>query len=243
MKNKTLRILCLCLMLTLLAAAMTPAFAASTKVKDLSPGKWTAIAKNTVYKLVLKNDYEVDLYWKGVAEKEDLAIEVYANKKLTWGAGYWPVESASSASEPVRAILVKGTYYIKPNNYAAFANAKLKVKLKKFKYTTNYSRSRATTLKKDQWVEAFLSASTHYPHWYKINLSKKQKITVIHGDWFDVRIYPANGPRLETVYSPESEEEVTTEAQPKGTYFIMVSDATPLDGNPWEGYFQGFGWH
>lgn len=127
----------------------------------------------------------------------------------------------------------KGTYYISVKNSSDY---KLKYTFTAVTDKGGASQAKATNIKKGATVKGLVQATdktTKYD-WYKITLTKKQKISLDiiarANERLTFKIIPANKNTIifgDNIYSKENNEEVTkftsADSFNKGTYYIRVS--------------------
>ena len=128
--------------------------------------------------------------------------------------------------------LRKGTYYLYVES-----DSKIKwnfVNPKSYDQQKNYCRAKATTLAKGKKKTVFFNFKYDFPRWYKITLTKKQRITlsckfldsgsyhyvITDSRWVDVdKDYKYNMFYYEYI---DSQEKQKTRVLPKGTYYLFI---------------------
>lgn len=128
--------------------------------------------------------------------------------------------------------LRKGTYYLYVES-----DSKIKwnfVNPKSYDQQKNYCRAKATTLAKGKKKTVFFNFKYDFPRWYKITLTKKQRITlsckfldsgsyhyvITDSRWVDVdKDYKYNMFYCEYI---DSQEKQKTRVLPKGTYYLFI---------------------
>lgn len=150
----------------------------------------------------------------------DIADEKYYIGKFTSGESY--------------VALKKGTYYFDPGmvglrfrwEYAAVSGG------------SNDRMSRAVTMTSGKTKRVYFAYGHEFTKWYKITLTKKQKIQVytrrmerdaswalIFGPGFQTTVVNSNGKKINT--SKLTEFSQITGLLPKGTYYITLKRLTP----------------
>ena len=168
---------------------------------------------STVYKLTIPQDSLVTITYQGTSDYSwiyfytDQACKEY-------------VEGVNGAKGTIHVVLGDGVYYIrfsKANDIATFI-----ITPQSQINNNNFSKSKAQSLKTNTWVEIINSPNHTYNRWYKIKLTKKQKVKITTSEdaGYNVTIYNAKNKRVSVADGAKTI--VTQKKLPKGTYYICV---------------------
>ena len=162
------------------------------------------------YKKINKN--------KGLGEQTPFCKWEGGNEKI----GYMPVR--------------KGTYYLAVSS-ADGANPRFKwsfINSKNYDQQKNYCRSKAVALAKGKKKTVFFNFNYDFPRWYKITLTKKQRITLsitfMDDCAFDYDIIDSRGIDIDgehnsfyyANYDWLNPPNAKTRVLPKGTYYLRI---------------------
>lgn len=180
--------------------------------------KVTVIAKNIKMK---RGGYKIPvrLYtWYNV--DSDIADDKYFIGKFTSGESY--------------VALKKGTYYFDPS----MVGLRFKWEHAAVSGGNNDRMSRAVTMTSGKTKRVYFAYGHEFTKWYKITLTKKQKIQVyarrmefdaywayLFGPGFQTTVLNSNGKKINT--SKLTDYTQITGLLPKGTYYITLKRLTP----------------
>ena len=197
-------------------------------VKLLAEGK-------QFYKFTLDDDSVIQLSW-GKNNNGLARVTIYADKnKSSYIRGY----SMGSATGKLYVCMKKGTYYV--DMYDGNSTKKPQATMKFTwesgkKYSRgNYSLATAYSLKANTIEQVAQIRKYDYDRWYKIKLTKTQKITlqVPYGPAYYIYVFNSNGDFVEfdynSVYYYGLTEMVSDKKVPAGTYYIMVGLTDPTE--------------
>ena len=217
--------------LTLLAALGTAALA-DYKVVTVTKGKWYKVyseekTKN-IYKLTLSKDSLLTCTTKNQTEQSILEFEIFLKKSCDWDcySGGFGLCVNGSTSETIA--LAKGTYYFKVYDKSGKPSFKLTTKaIPSYKNTT---KAKAATLKQNAKVMCTHTQNGPKNLWYKIKLTKKQKISIGmdpcsgYRDLKFITLYNSQGKKVALKYGESWEDCVTKSKQSAGTYYIQLKN-------------------
>ena len=194
----------------------------SRPVLDIIPGTDIAIQENwhstdPIYKLTVSQDALVRWTWSG-NDAGDAYLDIYLDPDMKKNS-HWDIYLNTAAGTGECAVPA-GSYYLYMRDlshatHICFTAAPLT----EFK---NYTASRAKKLKANVPITVAMTRMTVHPVWYKIKLTKKQRITVTSdSDDYSVALYDSRGRRLRDV-AGSSKSVATAKKVAKGTYYIRV---------------------
>ena len=247
MKIPLKRLLCIALSIVMMAGFISmeaKAYSFKTKYIVTSLKQNTYVNKKSdesrdwvIYRQLYKINVAADGYIKVQGKKSLAAVGVYKissidtnkdnddqlNKSLreTWG----------SIGKTYYQAVKKGSYYL----YVGGDN-KIKwslVKSKTYDRQKNYCRAQATTFAKGKKKTVFFSYNYDFPRWYKIKLTKKQRITFtfkfLDNGSYSCRLTDSRGvdanPGFEGFYFANyagKTPKEKTRVLPKGTYYFRL---------------------
>lgn len=232
--KKILLLLVLTLMLTFMFSMSTMAAA---KTVSLNNNKWytdknTNYNQNTVY-------HKIKIPRNGLITISGYGYSNYSTYKYSIG-----VQLCNSKKKPLQKFnsylsqtykyktyyaVKKGTYYIKTQS----SKYKLKYSFKSMSDNSGNRQSKARNVNKNKVAKGLLIAGENgnKVDWYKIVLTKPQKIKLTFGalasDWIQFKITSAD-PNI-TIFGSttsrkyDTQTQITQSAFPAGTYYIQVS--------------------
>lgn len=234
MKHSQKAVLLMLVLISVLAILPVPAFA-TYKYEALQFDKWYALDaysdSMTVYKLKITDDTIVYVNWKDYDDSDDNwgYGEFYRDKKCQQPVSLGGMNSFLTEKSGRRGFaLYKGTYYVQMFDRARRAKAIFSKKRTNVINKPNYCLSNALHVKRRKKIEIAQTKANNYDRWYKIVLTKKQKIT-ISGDFrqYDIinscDLYDSNFNSIRCTYTDGTVE--TDGKQPKGTYYLVVKDS------------------
>ena len=186
----------------------------SFNVKDV-----TSTDNTTVYKLSLKHDSIVKInhnYYGG------LTTSLYYDKELKKGRDYF-----DDIFNNAKITMASGTYYFVFKPYDASANIKFTITpYTKYKDRKNYSRATSYKLKTKTWETVTQTPNNNYVRWYRISLTKNQVIHVNRpkNSSLEIKLYNSRMEAPEIFSYTNKDLFITQDKQPKGTYYIKVSE-------------------
>lgn len=196
----------------------------SFKVKDV-----TSTDTTTVYKLSLKNDSIVKINHNYAGALE---LSLYYDKGLKQARDYF-----DSLSNNTQITLASGTYYFVFKPYYASVNVKFIITpYTKYKDRKNYSRATSYKLKAKTWETVTQTPNNNYVRWYRISLTKKQVIHVNRQDSnISIALYNSRMEKPSIFSYTNKDLFITQDKQPKGTYYIRVTENDDESNYPlWE---------
>lgn len=138
--------------------------------------------------------------------------------------------SVSGLNSPVAFFFLKeGTYYVATNCYRPYA---LHLSYKSYSRKIATQKSKAVNLAKNKTVNGYFLRGEKGVHWYKIKLTKKQKINFAFSSLGENSVSytfytPKNGNSTRSVFCDAVKAEYFLQpgkkALPKGTYYIKVT--------------------
>lgn len=264
------RFTALVLALLLCAALFSATAFAAQKTTPLKLGTWykpflSDGGKPTIYKVKFTEDKLVTLKWKGLADGRAVAptfttvypgwlLENPSNEYDPEDWGYYRIEASGTETFVISA----GTYFVYAEELIDYESdvrrnarrnadaptAQFSVSAKKLAAPpSNYTPARAKTLKAGTKATLRYTPMKAHPCWFKIKLTKKQKLTVTRSPYLTVSIYYDN---LACIYDSNTEsewrsefkttpEKITSKAKlDKGTYYIRVN---PILGDFYSCFF------
>ncbi len=189
---------------------------AATTTKNLGQNKWvtqTGKGDSIYYKITIPQDGYITFTVKN-PKKNNIYIDVYNKNKVYMDM---PVYTKAS-NETVQYPVAKGTYYLRGDNWDSF---QFKYKFTKVTGKTNYCAAKAVKLKKNSNVTIVQTPQKHYDRWYKITLTKKQKINYWFTGQGSVELYDADFNMI-SVNSGSKGKYTTKQTQNKGTYYVGI---------------------
>lgn len=184
-------------------------------IKSISQKKWTVL---TAY----DKSYNT-IYYKFKVPSSDLALKIESknkednigivDKKFGNDTIYYFNESGY-----IYLNLKKGTYYF----WAYSNNIKIKYSLIKPTNTSNYCIEKAEKLNKKKTIYGFQHLKNNYSRYYKIKLTKKQKITIRKEYPCGIALYDKYCSPVNLIWENEYYEKSSIPLSP-GTYYIRVN--------------------
>jgi hypothetical protein len=197
--------------------------AAGTQSNDtstLKPGKWySTVSGSNLLRVKVSKDSLLTANWKGNSQGS-LLISLYRDANLQEYLDSLDLYGTASGTQAF--VLRKGTYYV--NFYDSEKNSQVKFSISALKDPRNYCPSRAVTMKRGvKYLHgAHVPLNSFEYDWFKIKLTRKQRITVygstqIDYVWFldknlrilDNEAYTNKGYRTKDVLNP-------------GTYYVRI---------------------
>lgn len=134
-------------------------------------------------------------------------------------------DSYESMSKSSSFAVDKGTYYLE------VCRGKCKYTFTAAPSQKNYCMQRAQKLKANKTAKIYFTPKLKFSRWYKISNPRKKQITItLNDEWQEFAIYNAKRQKLSTVEKGSRKKFCTSEAQPKGTYYIRIlSDRKDYD--------------
>ena len=206
--------------LLMLVLGMTTVFAANAE-KKLSQNKWvTQPDYNTYYKVTVKDDGYLT-----VSAKESKLSYGYINvdgyKKV--GKNYNHITgilSSDKKSASGKFAVKKGTYYLQGTYGTQF-----KYTFTKAVFKENYCASKAIDLKSNKEVVVVNTPKKAYDRWYKIKLTKKQKLTFWSTGAGGASIFDSNMKIVDVKYDDKDDTKWYSSSKlKKGTYYVRISN-------------------
>ena len=216
---KTIKKLLLNVMLmTFMLVMGSMTVSAATTTQNLGQNKWVNYdgKVDTYYKITVPNDGYITL---SVANPSGSYMDVdMHNKSKKYLGG---IIFTDKKNDTATYAVAKGTYYLRAYQTKGF---QLKYKFTKAVNKSNYCIGKAVKLKKNAKVTVVQSPMNNYDRWYKITLTKKQKINMSIIGSGSMTLYDADCEQvsLKSNYKSGTETYVTKQAQKKGTYYVRV---------------------
>ena len=214
----------LALLMALMAISPVTAQAAEkTSFKKLKEGTWTT-NETQFYKITVPKDGELyfqvrkkqsDIPGSGglYTVKEDAASKVTPGQK--YKGGWAPLSIVND-----RVAVKKGTYYLRVDG------GTLKYKFTAAGNQKNKTKKKAISLRADKTAKAIMLPKMNYDRWYKITISKKQKIEIETNLYYtvldDVTVYNSDGQKVAMTKGDKNGVSCSKKALPKGTYYIKL---------------------
>ncbi|GEM_PF-5470670 len=191
----------------------------------------TEAGKTVLYKIKIPKNGRIVIHGK-VFEDKTMNVEILNSKKVSLN----PKKSTLSASNEYSTYyaLKKGAYYIRVKDM----NSCYRIRYRFYSYASQAGTSKAKavslTKKKTKKGILYLTDSTSKENWFKVTLSKKQKLSMIitsyNSEKLQYQLVSANSQvtiRNSKFYPPNGVVRMKTgDMLPKGTYYIKVSKTT-----------------
>ena len=182
------------------------------------------------YKAVAPSEGYFTVTVKKGLSKNNAQLKIYND------LGPKPIGNFKDKQDVVRVLPVsKGALY-----FRASSGNTIDYKFTKVVQKNNYCRAKALPLKKGKKETVCQTPKYNYVRWFKINLTKKQKITLYcsgrsHASIFDDGLNSVHSSSISTSNTMWAIER-TEKKMPKGSYYICTDEAAPL-------YHDGFGYY
>lgn len=232
MKNRQQIIATMLVIITLLVFLPVSAFA-SYKYEALKFNKWYKVSnelnKLTIYEIQVSSDTVIIIQWKDYDRSEcwgngSICKDKKCEKEIVSFLG-----NTENSSGKRGIVLYPGKYYLK---MYLEDGKKTQVKISKKATSTinkqNYCLQNAITLAKNKSVEFAQTKKNCYNRWFKIVLTKRQKISIVSNrsiyrcDIYDSKLNDimceGKGDELNDYHI-----ETTNKKLPKGTYYICFT--------------------
>lgn len=228
MKQLKIALLGIASMLLLFFFAFIPMRAEAATIEN---GKNTKLLQSgqQFYKFTLSDDSLVQVYWSNNT-KNGTAITLYVDKDKKKMIDFLYPSGQKTGKEFYA--LKKGTYYVDMYDYYQVASVKITWNVASKYDKQNYCMAKATTLNKDTIANVVQTPRYDYSRWYRIKLTKAQKVTILspYGNGGFVYLYSPSWQSYQ-FSTADSTNKVTTDKLAAGTYYIRVA----MDGS----YYQG----
>ena len=213
-----------------------------TSTVTLKSNSTVNVNENTWMKITAPKKGLVFLYGGG---DDTTYIELYNSKKWKF-----PLEYYKYGKEQIVIPVSKGTYYLKMR-YPWCAAIKYVFKADPSK--KNYTKKKAVSLKKNKTYTTVIYSGDKKSTWkryYKIKLTKKQRITILtenEYDYFDEELYNKKGKHIPTsLYCDKNGNWVgftSNRKLSKGTYYLCISNSwTAVTRKQTTGNYYSFKW-
>jgi hypothetical protein len=194
------------------------------------------------YKFTLKDDSLVQVSWTNNNNCSDMII--YKDK--TKNDYYSYIEFEGKKGKTFIA-LAKGTYYFDVFDYSSKPTTTVKFNwtpASDYNKDKNYSVKTAKPLKADTIVHVVQVRKYDYYRWYKITLTKGQKLTIMAPYGNIDRPFVLNSKLdildFNVTYDSAHKSYTSDEKLPRGTYYIAVPPS--FNSNFKVGYYVAFKW-
>ena len=219
---------------SLISAMLIPlsvSAASGTRIRYLKAGQWAD--QSEISESISGNGNTT--YYKIKVSKAGRLIFTFLNGSASFLITPSTDDCSAYISNGSSVVVDKGTYYLR------LSSGKCKYIFKAATTQTNYCADKAKKLKAKKTAKMFFTSKNNFSRWYKITLSKKQKIRIEFNHSRDVVLYNAKGKAIDIHSSEPSyslgygRKYATSKKQPKGTYYIRVLSESPTYG----GYYFG----
>ena len=206
---------------TALAAKKT---ASASSVATLQTGKWYAAKSDAkIFKLKLNTNSLVNATWKNDSNNQ-LRISLYRDSQCNSLAASFDCHDLSKGTDILA--VKKGTYYLRLLDNSDKSSVKFSVS--KLTDKKNYCPARAVAVKQNtKTISGAHTPMNNYDRdWFKVTLTKKQKLTICSDSWFianNIQVYTSEleGVEMEMYGSLTCK---SVKKLPAGTYFINISN-------------------
>ena len=191
------------------------------KSNDYSYSKGNYVATVYRYKLVIPADGYLKV-WLGKKGTGDVTYGSFLIFRTLKSEREWNLGHRSVYSGLIYIPISKGTYYCSWN----CDNNQMKYQFIKVKQKKNYTLTKAAQLKKGKKEVVCQTPMYNYSRWYKIKLTKEQKITVKTNLTFPIIIFDQWHDEVSSFTSSVGNYNTTVqthEVQAPGTYYICVN--------------------
>ena len=200
------------------------------EVEPLKQNTWAPPSDNyekdtrTIFNVNVGSQGKITFKLKDSGSSAILYTVLSDAKGTTYGKG--PSAYISQGAYATTSCAVaKGNYYLR------VISGKCKYSFSAVKTQTNYSRQKAQKLKAGKLSKICFTWRRNYSRWYKISNPKKKKIKFFFNGDTDFEVYDVRGRRLDVRMNGSMSKYITTDKQPKGTYFIRVMSDRSNSGN------------
>ena len=190
------------------------------------------------YKLVIEKDCYLQLVWSNNTKK--LAdVYIYADKACKERV-HWCWCDTEKGKEYVA--LKAGTYYVEMGDYYQLCKIKWTWTAAYKLDQGNYCIAKAKNLSAGTTVSIAQTPTIDYTRWYKIKLTKNQKVTIKtpYKNSAYIQLYSPSRQRY-NFNNSDSFSKITTDKLTTGTYYISVSACNSYVENR-KGAFIAFSW-
>jgi hypothetical protein len=201
------------------------------------------------YKFTIKEDSVVTFNYTNTGDYSVSAIYVYTDKNKKNNVD--SLFKSSAGSGKFFVTLKKGTYYVEMYDtwYGSRSATGSKVKVSWSAVSKinkdNYCRSKAIALKANTIAYVAQTPDNDYDRWYKIKLTKTQKVTILtpYGSNSMITLFSPNY-QTYTFNVADSTQKVTADKLPAGTYYVRVSTFRPSGSYTYNvlGRYLAFKW-
>ena len=218
------------LLLTCLLALLlgTCALAApKPKYTALASGKWGKAAYNDKYKNAKTGEYtQVQYYTIQLSAPALLKFTVRTAGKPAGSISLYTTKSNLTKKKLAGVIKDQTVYALDEGTYYVRCDADcFRYSLTKAVFQTNFTPAKAVRLSAGKLLQVAQTREQFYERWYKIVLSKNQKITFRTNDISMLRLY--DGELEEQPIANRAKaglaKYMTAAALPRGTYYLCVS--------------------
>ena len=249
---KKRKVFCLAILMMLFSMLSGMSAMAATKVVTMKPNRLYTVSRTsyddlTYHKFTVSKPGYLTVYGYSYSiysnNKYSLSVQLYNSRKKPLEQYKTSLNEYSKPAYKTFYAVKKGTYYlgVKDKNY------KLKYSFTPVTDRSGASQAKAATVNRNKKGAGLLVAGEKgtKTDWFKIHLSKKQKVTFTFttraNDYLRLQIVPAN-PRMviwgSSLYAKNTTEKVTTkDAFPAGTYYIKISRMLTSDADT-SGYYS-----
>ena len=246
MKIPLKRLLCIILSLVMMAGVVpmkVNAYSFKEEYVITSLKQNTYVSKKSdeardwvIYRQLYKIKVPADGYIKIQSNNNLDSVHIFKkldkNKGLDSNVGSYVGKDHRSIGKTYYQALRKGTYYLHIEG-----NHKIKWNLvnpKNYDQQKNYCRAKAMTLPKGKKKTVFFNYRYDFPRWYKITLTKKQRITLnctfLDEGEFHYEIVDSRGLDVDDTYNSfyyanyygGKKPKDKTKVLPKGTYYLFI---------------------
>lgn len=231
------RMLALLLALLLISAFAAPALAVSPEftLKTLPLKQWIDVEKNawglSLYKVKIGADSRMTINWRNCTDSNYYFLLFKTSAAAASGSAAGPLISLGpddKAAGSKNIAVAKGTYYAYficdvNNEHPA---GQVKVSTAQLTDRKNYTPASAYALKRNTLEKISQVPLKAHVSWYRISLTKKQKITVATNEGAEGKITIYDKGMKQVNVSTSSKKVVTSNTCPKGTYYIRVGENT-----------------
>lgn len=227
--RRSRRIVALLLSLIIVSALFPVSSFAAYKYQNLKFNQWYQLSESsdnmTIYKIRVASDTVVYTAWKNHKTDEGY-VGIYTDKNCDERLEYILGDDDGKTGTKGFA-LYPGTYYIYMRDDDKNTQVQFTKKTVKAINKPNYCIQNAIQIKANKKAEFAQTKMQCYNRWYKIKLTKRQKITipvVTKKYTVSCSLYDSNLNYISCKQSESTNTITTYGEQAKGTYYLMFED-------------------
>lgn len=179
------RLIAIILVLVTVLAVLPASAFASNKYKTLKFNKWYNLNRSQsnmiIYKLKVSEDSLITIEWKGNNYNNPIYGIIYKDRNCNIEIDSF-LDNYSKSKGSSKIVLYSGTYYIAmfedSYSWKTTQIRATKQSIKSIINEKNTTYKKAVTLKPNKIIELFFTKNNNKQRWYKIKLTKTQKISL-----------------------------------------------------------------